>query len=425
MSKPPLDAWRPPDGYVPLDSQVEGVELFGPAPSDEDRGPAERTRCPSCGATLRWDPGHQALVCGYCDTRVAAQQGDEAGPGEFTAEAMQRGERGWGAERPELRCDGCGAVLTIAREQLTSTCPLCASERVHVHEAKGDALRPGHVLPFAIRHDQAHETARKWLGSGWLRPAGVRDAALEQFTGVYLPFWVFRSDLHTDYRVQVGTKRTVTERNSDGSTTTRTTIDWRWESGHLDLHDVLVSVPATDRVPGVENVKPFPFDQLLPYTPDVLVGFVAHGYSIPLPEGWEEGRDRLRQYAQGAACAQHPGDQYRSFSGTVDLDDESWRYALLPVWVSAYTWGGKSWVVLVNGATGTIEGTRPVAWGRVWLAIAAMLTPGLFSGGCLGLPLLAFAGLGMFFLILGFILLIFGIIGSGIVYAKAVDEETL
>lgn len=417
-----VDDWAPPDGFVPADSQVDGIVLFRPADAS---GPARRTRCPSCGAGLTFDPGTGELVCAYCDTRLAAQSGTEAGPGAFTAAAIERGAKGWGADRPELQCDGCGAVLTLARDALTSTCPLCGSNDVHLHEAKGDAHRPGVVLPFSVAQADAEATAREWVGQGWLRPAGMREAVLETFRGIYLPFWVFRADLQTDYEVQVGTERTVTERRSDGTTTTRRVIDWRWEKGSFALKQVRVSVPATEQVPGVENIKPFPLDRLVPYTPDVLVGFGAHGYTVPLPDGWEEGRGRLRAIAQQAACGRHAGDHYRNFSGSVDLDEESWRYALLPVWVSAYRWNGKPWVVLVNGATGTIDGTRPVVWGRVWAAIAAMLAPGLFTGGCLGLPLVVFGGVGLFFVILGFILLIFGVVGAGLLYAKAVDEETL
>ncbi|MCB9670027.1 MAG: hypothetical protein H6736_22690 [Alphaproteobacteria bacterium] len=419
-----LADYRPPPGFVPTDSTQPDVTLFRP----EDAGPGAmetRTRCPGCGASLTWDPGAREMACAYCGARVQAREGEDHGPGEFTREAVARGAQGWGADRPELRCDGCGAVLTIGREELSSTCPLCASNQVHVHEATSSALQPGYVLPFTVPADVAATTAREWLGKGWLRPSGVQDAAIRSFTGVYVPLWIFRADMAADYQVQVGTDVTETVRNSDGSTTTRRTTHWRWESGHLDYPGCVVSVPATAHVQGIEAVGPFPFGELAPYTPDVLVGFSAHGYDIGLPEGWEEGRDRLRNIMQSACCAQHRGDHYRSFSATVDLDDESWRYALVPVWTSAYRWGDRTWVVVVNGATGKIEGTRPVVWARVYLAIAAMLLPGLFTGVCLGLPGLALAGVGVFFLILAFIFLIFGIIGSVMVYSHATDEENL
>ncbi|MCB9676255.1 MAG: hypothetical protein H6737_14125 [Alphaproteobacteria bacterium] len=420
---PHLAAYRPPPGFVPTDSAAPDVTLFRPG---EGPGALEsRTRCGSCGATVTWDPGSSELVCPYCGTRERARQGEDKGPGEFTAEAVARGAQGWGVDRPELRCDGCGAVLTMEREALSSTCPLCASNQVHVHEAAGSALQPGYVLPFSIPAETAAATARDWLGTGWLRPAGVKQVAIRNFTGIYLPLWIFRADMKADYTVQVGTEETVTERRSDGSTTTRKTTRWRWESGQLDYPGCVVSVPATTHLPGMESVKPFPFDRMVPYTPDVLVGFSAHGYDVGLPEGWEEGRDRLRNAMQAACCARHHGDHYRAFSATVDLDEESWRYALVPIWTSAYQWGGRTWVVLVNGATGTIDGTRPVVWARVWLAIAAMLTPGLFTGICLGLPGLAFAGIGLFFLVIAFVLLIFGVVGSAMVYTQATDEETL
>jgi hypothetical protein len=77
---------------------------------------------------------------------------------------------------------------------------------------------------------------------------------------------------------------------------------------------------------------------------------------------------------------------------------------------------------MVNGQTGAVAGQKPVAWWKIWLAIAALLLPGM-TLGLIGLPLLLFAGIGMVPIILGLILLIPGGIFSFLLYQKAIDSE--
>jgi hypothetical protein len=77
---------------------------------------------------------------------------------------------------------------------------------------------------------------------------------------------------------------------------------------------------------------------------------------------------------------------------------------------------------MVNGQTGVVAGQKPVAWLRVWLAIAAMLSPGACLG-LLGLLTLAVGGVGIVGLVLGFILFVAGLIGTIIVFQKARASE--
>ena len=80
-----------------------------------------------------------------------------------------------------------------------------------------------------------------------------------------------------------------------------------------------------------------------------------------------------------------------------DFDDETWRYILLPIFAAAYRFEGQTYQVLVNGQTGIVAGQKPVAWWKVWLAIAGLQTPGILLA-LLGLFLLLFGGIGIFVL---------------------------
>jgi predicted lipid-binding transport protein (Tim44 family) len=77
---------------------------------------------------------------------------------------------------------------------------------------------------------------------------------------------------------------------------------------------------------------------------------------------------------------------------------------------------------MVNGQTGEVAGQKPVAWLRVWLAIAGLLMPGACLG-LIGLLTLALGGIGVVGLVLGFILLIAGLIGAVIIFQKARASE--
>jgi hypothetical protein len=101
----------------------------------------------------------------------------------------------------------------------------------------------------------------------------------------------------------------------------------------------------------------------------------------------------------------------------LDFNDESWRYILLPVYLNTYHFENKTFQMMVNGQTGAISGQRPVDWNKVWLAIAALLSPGLFLG-LVGLVTAAL-GIGIGIGAIGFILLIIGTIIGIIVFVQA------
>lgn len=418
--------FTPPDGWQPVPSASPAVQAWAP-PEVADGGEegARRFACAQCGAGTAFDPLRGALCCEHCGHEEAVAGGDAA-VGEFTAEALGAAAQGWGVERQALHCEACGAEIAVEAGALATACPFCASNHVDLRAVTGGALRPQQVLAFQLPAAEAAEAASRWLGRGWKHPSDLRQLArVDRFTGVYLPWWLFDARMTVDWRCEVGTTRTTTYTDSSGRRRTRTTTTWRWKDGRIHPAYRQVPIPGTTRVPGIERVGAFPTERMQAYDPALLAGFGAQAYDVSLPDAWDRGRDTMRRQTAEACKAAAGGDKQRNLSLTADLDDEAWTYALLPVYVSAYTFRGRTWVVLVNGATGEVGGQRPVAWWKVYLAMATMITPGLFLGLCIGLPGLFVAGLGVAFLILGAVFLLFGVVGAGITYTGAVAEETL
>jgi hypothetical protein len=68
-----------------------------------------------------------------------------------------------------------------------------------------------------------------------------------------------------------------------------------------------------------------------------------------------------------------PGDTYRSLEISPTFSGRTFKHILVPLWLLSYTYGAKSYQVLVNGYTGKMDGTYPVSPWKVMAAIAIAL----------------------------------------------------
>lgn len=421
--------WTPPPGFAAVLSKIPGIEVYAPAPEQEKETPARTFRCPQCNGLVAYDAGDQQLECPYCGyqqgvgARIVGLAADRF---EFTLQTLDQSERGWGIERKSIQCEACQAVFSSGEGELSTSCPFCASNRVATLSAMHDFVRPGFMIPFTVDRQQCRATVKEWLGKGWMHPPELRQTeVVSKFTGIYLPFWIFDAQINADWKAQVGyeeTKRTY----RDGKWETETEIRWQWESGrvHLPIHNLLVY--GTDKLSAIllERLYPFDLTALTVYDGGYLAGWQAQAYDIPLKPAWEIGKQRMRERAKSACRSDISSSHVRNFGMTADLNDERWRYVLLPVYLTTYTFGDESYHVMVNGQTGAVAGQKPVAWLRVWLAIAAALSPGIL-GGLLGLITLPLGGVGMFILPFAFVLFVLGLIASIWVFIQARSADDI
>ena len=52
---------------------------------------------------------------------------------------------------------------------------------------------------------------------------------------------------------------------------------------------------------------------------------------------------------------------------------QTFKHILVPIWLVAYTYGAKTFQVVVNGYTGSIAGRHPLSWIKISLAVLAVL----------------------------------------------------
>ncbi len=426
------NTWQPPPGYQPIESAVAGITVYAPIPETTSVYDEKRFTCPQCGATTHFDVRAGGVACEYCGyvaTPHAEKVGRRASEHEFTLTTMLKAEQGWGLSRRELHCESCGADLAVTEEAISSTCAFCGSNRVNLRATDAEQLRPRYLAPFIIQPDTVRARVRDWLGRGWMHPRQLaHSASITRMPGIYLPFWTFDSVITSAWRAEVGyPKKERYYSISSKAWKTRTKIEWRWEEGHVvtDIDDLLISGSSHLNPHILERLYPFNLHELVAYSPDYLAGWQAHAYDITLPDAWETGKATMRQQARDDCyqSIQTRSSHIRNFSMTADFADEVWRYILLPIYLSSYTYEGNVYQVMVQGQSGVVAGQKPVDWRKVWLAMSALVLPGMLLIMIDMVPALITGGQASPLLLLGVVLLILGTVFAVGMHQRAVHLE--
>src|SRR5262245_21870541 len=169
--------------------------------------------CPTCGAEATWNPGKQALVCGYCGTVSPAAV--ETTPGGATViqerdlgaalRSIPDDQRGWNAERVQVLCQSCKAISVFEPNRVGQRCDFCGSASLVRSSDVKEPFRPESLLPFKISDTQVRDSVRQWYGQRWFAPNALGTRAMtDQLHGIYIPYWTFDAQVHADWTAQSG-----------------------------------------------------------------------------------------------------------------------------------------------------------------------------------------------------------------------------
>lgn len=351
-------------------------------------------KCEACGAELRFAPGQAALKCDHCGHVQAIPGAANMAPASIAeldypsavanalpAAAME--------ETRNVTCPSCGASFTMKPDIHAAQCPFCATPVVADTGAER-RFKPQGVVPFQLSEAQARQAMTDWLGGLWFAPSGLQDYARKgrALTGIYVPYWTFDAMTVSDYQGERGEywyeTRVVTVQ-VNGRTEQREEqvrhVNWYPVSGRVSRRFDDVLVMASQSLPRhyIDGLEPWTLAELRSYSADYLAGFQAEGYTLGLEEGHGVARAEMDQVIRGDVAQDIGGDEQRVLAVETQASEETFKHILLPVWMAAYKYGGKSYRFVVNGQTGRVRGERP--W-SAW-KIAAAVVLGLIAAGAL------------------------------------------
>jgi len=144
--------------------------------------------------------------------------------------------------------------------------------------------------------------------------------------------------------------------------------------------DVLVLASKSLPKRFTDALEPWDLAALEPYRPEYLAGFRAEGYSVQLEEGYQEARAHMARVIERDVKFDIGGDRQRIHDIDTSVKDVTFKHILLPVWLAAYKYRGRTFRFVVNGRTGRVQGERPYSAWKI--AFAVLL--GLIIAGTIG-----------------------------------------
>ena len=305
-------------------------------------------QCPACTGPLHFDGESGKLKCEYCGSLFSVKE-IEALYGEKIDQAAENAQAAavetepvtnvsgdgswdwdtagddWGEEAAHLKtynCPSCGAELICDETTVATSCPYCGNPTVVPGQFTG-MLKPDYILPFKLDKEAAVRALKQYYQGKKLLPRSFRsDNHIEEVKGVYVPFWLFDATADADLQFSATQVRSK------------------------------------------------------PFSAAYLPGFLADKYDMDADEcerradhrAGNTAEDIIRSTVTGYSTCTTVGKDIRVHRGNV-------KYAMLPVWMLATRWKGKSFLFAMNGQTGKLIGDLPVAKDLYWSWFARIALP--------------------------------------------------
>ena len=310
---------------------------------------AFQRKCPGCGASLKFDPKSGKLSCEHCGQLVEFDTSTNVVERDFSE--MVNFDV-WEQDKVAFyRCENCGASSVLPRTTLATSCPFCDSPVV-VDEKTNGFVRPDSLVPFELTHKQAGEQLASWQRKRLFAPRAFKtNTRADSIKGVYFPTWTFDAQTETKYNGRLGVYKTRTVRDSKGNTHTETYTEYFFVKGNISMDFDDIMVRGSDSIDNKYFTKLQPFDQskYVVYSDEYLAGYIADNYSVEPLDAYQIARRQMDNEIKRAIMYKHGADEVDYLNLDTDIPQKSFKYMMLPIYVSSMKYNGKLYSQYVSG----------------------------------------------------------------------------
>ena len=351
--------------------------------NDETKQPvtdALQTKCKTCGGFMQYSPADEDLKCVYCGHSAeldhTAAEIKENDFNHWKDRAEEKSEEQT-IEVTEIKCRQCNAITTLAPNVSAAKCVFCSTPLILNEASIKRFWQPEYILPFKITDKQSGVNFKKWLGKKWFLPSQLKKGGVntDMFKGVYLPFWTYDADTHTQYTGERGEDRTETYRNNKGEQSRRTITDWYNTSGNVSVPFDDIVVPAAQSLPSdiMKQLTNWDMMNCVPYRKEFMAGFITEIYQIDFRDGMPKAKEKMDTVIESTIRADIGGNQQKIRSKNTQYNDLMFKLLLLPIWISAFKFNGKLYQFVVNGRTGQVIGQYPKSTSKIVMLVVAII----------------------------------------------------
>lgn len=368
-------------------------------------------KCPNCGGGLQFNPSTQKYKCEFCLSQFTQEQleamkpdeasdqksyeddsqaemggetgqqenGEAAGQGAGAAAGEAAGQ-GAGGGKPQqaamlYTCPSCGAQIVTDETTAATFCYYCHNPVVLSGRLEGD-FKPDYVVPFKYDKKQATQMFLDWIGKKKYVPkAFFSKQQIEKISGVYFPYLLFNCQIDGKIDAEATKLRVWQSAGIEYTETSRYHVQ---RDGNMQVEHVTRNALREANRDLCEGVLPFDMKEMKPFSMGYLSGFQAEKRDMEEADFQQEVETEVKDFA--VQSLKNSVADYGHITITQDatkLVNQSWNYALMPVWTLTYKDKAKDkiYYFAMNGASGKICGKLPVDFGRLGILFASIFVP--------------------------------------------------
>ena len=342
-------------------------------------------KCPSCGAPLDYAPGQEHVTCEYCGTEFEIKTletlyhkaQEMAAKSAEAKEALWHTEQAggqWSEEEQKLlrtfTCSSCGAEIVCDENTMATECCYCGNPTMLPSRFAG-MLRPDYVIPFKKTKQEAVAALKDFYKGKYLLPSSfMANNRVEAIQGMYVPFWLFDSDIEATASFRA--ENDFVHRTSDADVISTAHYDCT-RRGRMRFERIPCDGSKKMDDAYMESIEPFDYTEMVPFTTAYLAGFLADKYDVAAADCIGRADKRVVASAEGVLgqtvtgfMRVTPGESACvKYSGSV-------RYAMVPVWILTTKYKDSCYTFMMNGQTGKVVGSLPVDGMKAFLYPAAL-----------------------------------------------------
>ena len=232
----------------------------------------------------------------------------------------------------EITCSHCGAPISFEPGEIIATCKYCGYTVVI---ETGKAFTFEHSM-LQNKYDltEIEETIKNWMRAGFLKPSDLaRKSKITEKTLIYVPFWVVSVEAESDYKgiFERITPPVVKEGKIEKK------YDW------LVLARKATNFPTREYDVPLTGKIPYAFRKIEAFA-KVLNSEIEKNEAAGLAKQQIEEHHRY--------LAQQDADRIIKMKNEIKIDQTVYLHA--PIWFVKYEYKGKTYQLLIDGATGTV-----------------------------------------------------------------------
>ena len=263
-------------------------------------------KCPCCGGAIAFDSDSQKLKCPYCDTEFelealkgydAELQGDQADDMKWETSAGSEWQEGESEGLRTYVCNSCGGEIVGDENMAATSCPFCGNPVVMMGQFAG-ALKPDVVIPFKLNKKAAKQGLMKHLTGKRLLPKIFKDQNhIDEIKGIYVPFWLFDTDV--DAQVRYRATRIRTWSTSDYNYT-ETSYYMVHRGGSIGYEHIPVDGSTKMADDLMESIEPYDYSGAVDFQTAYLAGYLADKFDVSEEESINRANERVKRSTEDA-----------------------------------------------------------------------------------------------------------------------------